>query len=287
MDIVPPAALCEGHHSRPRKLLATVLAPGFFLRRQTLTEHIMIIKRAGVFSLISLLGLGGCATMSADECVTSDWHAIGYEDGARGYTADQLGNRRKACAKHGITPDFESYQAGREQGLRQYCQPSRGFSLGAGGSRYNGVCPGDLEADFVDAYNTGHQLHTLRSRVNSATGQINAKNHELDNTHDRIRSAEAKLISAETTIEDRVLLLSDLKELSERTGQLEAEIAELIEERAVYEQQLAAYQAVVGVLHRGLFLLSRYEKKSSGSLLRRSPLWRFSLIGAACSPKPE
>jgi hypothetical protein len=33
--------------------------------------------------------------------------------------------------------------------------------------------------------------------------------------------------------------------LSERTGQLEAEIAELIEERAVYEQQLAAYQAVV------------------------------------------
>jgi hypothetical protein len=110
----------------------------------------MNIKRAGFLSLISLLGLGGCASMSADECVTSDWHAIGYEDGARGYTADQLGNRRKACAKHGITPDFESYRAGREEGLRQYCQPSRGFSLGSGGARYNGVCPGDLEADFVD-----------------------------------------------------------------------------------------------------------------------------------------
>jgi len=199
----------------------------------------MNIKRAGVFSLISLLGLSGCATMSADECVTSDWHAIGYEDGARGYTADQLGNRRKACAKHGITPDFESYQAGRERGLRQYCQPSRGFSLGAGGSRYNGVCPGDMEADFIDAYNSGHQL------VNSATSQINAKKHELDNTHDRIRSAEAQLIGAETTIENRVLLLSDLKELSERSGQLDAEIAELIEERAISEQQLAAYQAVI------------------------------------------
>ena len=205
----------------------------------------MNIKRAGVLFLISMLGLSGCATMSADECVTSDWHAIGFEDGARGYTADQLGNRRKACAKHGVTPDFESYQAGREEGLRQYCQPSRGFSLGASGARYNGVCPGYMEGDFVDAYNQGHQLYTLRSRVNGATNQINAKEHELDNTHDRIRNAEALLISADTTIEDRVLLLADLKELSERTGQLEAEIAELIEERAIFEQQLNAYQAVI------------------------------------------
>ncbi len=205
----------------------------------------MNINRAEILSLIALLGLGGCATMSADECVTSDWHAIGYEDGARGYTADQLGNRRKACAKHGITPDFAAYQAGREQGLRQYCQPSRGFSLGAGGARYNGVCPADMEADFVDAYNSGHQLYTLRSRVNGATNQINAKEHELDNIHDRIRSAEAKLISSETTIENRVLLLSDLKKLSERTGELEAEIAELIEERAIVEQRLASYQAVL------------------------------------------
>lgn len=205
----------------------------------------MTIKQAGILSLFSLLGLSGCASMSADECVTSDWHAIGFEDGARGYTADQLGNRRKACAKHGITPDFQAYQAGREEGLRQYCQPSRGFSLGAGGARYNGVCPSHLEGGFVDAYNSGYQLYTLRSRVNSATNQINAKQHELDNVHDRIRSAEAQMISTDTTVEDRVLLLADLKELSERTGQLDAEIAELIEERAVSEQQLAAYQAVL------------------------------------------
>ena len=183
--------------------------------------------------------------MSADECVTSDWHAIGYEDGARGYTADQLGNRRKACAKHGVTPDFEAYQSGRERGLRQYCQPSRGFSLGAGGSRYNGVCPADMEADFVDAYNSGHQLYTLRSRVSTATNQINAKERELERVNDKIRAAEAKLISSETSIEDRVLVLADLKELSERTGELDAEIAELIEDRAVYQQQLAAYQAVL------------------------------------------
>ena len=205
----------------------------------------MNIRRAGVLSIISLLGLSGCATMSADECAMSDWHTIGFEDGARGYTAEQLSNRRKACAKHGVAPDFEAYQAGREQGLRQYCQPSRGFSLGSSGARYNGVCPGYMEVDFVNAYNSGHQLYTLRSRVNSATNQINAKEHQLDNARVRIRSAEAALISADTAIEARVLLLADLKELSERTGQLDAEIAALIEERAIAEQQLAAYQAMI------------------------------------------
>ncbi len=205
----------------------------------------MNIRMAGVLSIISLLGLSGCATMSADECAMSDWHTIGFEDGARGYTAEQLGKRRKACAKHGVALDFEAYQAGREQGLRQYCKPSRGFSLGSSGARYHGVCPGYMEVDFVDAYNSGHQLYSLRSRVNSATQQINAKEHQLDNARVRIRSAEAALISADTAIEDRVLLLADLKELSERTGQLDAEIAELIEERAISEQQLAAYQAVI------------------------------------------
>ncbi len=205
----------------------------------------MNIRKAGLFSIISLLGLSGCATMTADECVMSDWHTIGFEDGARGYTADKLGNHRKACAKHGVAPDFEAYQAGREQGLRQYCQPSRGFSLGSGGARYSGVCPATMEADFVDAYNTGRQLYTLRSRVSSATNQISARKRELDHVNGRIRSVAAQLISTDTPVEDRVLLLVDLKDLSERTGQLDAEIVGLIEDRAIAEQQLVAYQAIM------------------------------------------
>lgn len=205
----------------------------------------MNIRKAGIISIMSLLGLSGCATMTADECVTSDWHTIGYEDGARGYTAEQLGNRRKACAKHGVAPDFEAYQAGREEGLRQYCQPSRGFSLGSNGARYNGVCPVTMEVEFIDAYNTGRQLHTLRSRISSATNQISSKKRELDRANGRIRSAEAQLISTETSVGDRVLLLGDLKDLSERTGQLDAEIVSLIEDRVIAEQQLAAYQGMI------------------------------------------
>lgn len=198
-----------------------------------------------VFLALALAGLSGCATMSGDECVTSDWEAIGYEDGARGYSSEQLGARRKACAKHGVTPDFAAYQRGREQGLVEYCQPGRGFSVGSGGGRYNGVCSAHNEADFLEAYNAGQHLYMLRSNVNRATNAINARERELDRIRDDMTAKEAALISSETTSEERVVLLLDLKELSERTGQLEAEIKGLYDERARHQVELENYQVAL------------------------------------------
>jgi len=205
----------------------------------------MNTRWAGMLMITALLAVSGCATLTADECAVSDWQTIGYEDGVRGYSAEQIGKHRKACAKYGVAPDFESYQAGREDGLRQFCQPSRGFNLGTSGGRYNGVCPSDMEYDFVEAFNSGHQLYSLRASVESATYQINARKGELKRTKDEIREAEAALIARETTIENRVLILADLKEMSERIGQLDAEIVDLIEERAIAEQQLASYQSIL------------------------------------------
>jgi len=197
--------------------------------------------------LLSLLviSLGGCATMSGDECATSDWTAVGYEDGSRGHTSDRFGKHRKACAKHGVTPDLEAYQTGRTAGLREFCQPQRGFNLGTSGGRYNGVCAYDQEADFLDAYRTGSQLHSLRSDVNSASSRINAKEHEMDTLADSVRNAEAGVIASETSIQDRILLLADLKDYSERAGQLEAEREDLIEQRAISQRELDSFEEVL------------------------------------------
>lgn len=195
--------------------------------------------------VLAMLAMSGCATMSGDECMNTDWSAIGYEDGARGYTTEQFSKHRKACAKHGVTADFGSYQAGRDQGLVEYCQPGRGFNVGVNGGRYYGVCEVNLEADFLDAYNAGYHLYTLRSNVNRATSSISAKERELDKIENDIDHAEAALIAKETTTEDRILLLSDLKDLSERTGQLEAEIKDLYAQRARYQVELDNYQVAV------------------------------------------
>lgn len=189
--------------------------------------------------------LSGCATMSSDECLTSDWQTIGYEDGARGYTAERIGEHRKACAKHGVAPDFAAYQSGREQGLVEFCQPSRGFNVGASGGSYNGVCNVTLEAGFLDAYNAGRLLYTLRGNVNRASAAINGKEYEIERIKNKIDDKEAALISADTTTADRVLLLADLKELHERTGELERQIKDLYADRARSQVELEHYQFTV------------------------------------------
>ena len=205
----------------------------------------MLGKWTGILLSLLVIGLAGCATMSGDECATSDWTAVGYEDGSRGYTSERFGKHRKACAKHGITADFEAYQQGRSQGLVEFCQPGRGFNLGVNGGQYNGVCSVELEADFLDAYRVGQQLYTLRSKVSSANTQIYNKKHELDDIEDQITHNEALLIGDQTTIEDRVLLLAELIRLSERTGELEIEIEALIADRARHEQNLQHYEQTV------------------------------------------
>ena len=205
----------------------------------------MLRKWSGIMLSLLVIGLAGCATMSGDECATSDWTAVGYEDGSRGYTSERFGKHRKACAKHGITADFEAYQQGRSQGLVEFCQPGRGFNLGVNGGQYNGVCSVELEADFLDAYRVGQQLYTLRSKVSSANTQIHNKKHELEDIEDQITHNEAQLIGDQTTTEDRVLLLADLKRLSERTGELEIKIEALIADRARHEQNLQHYEQTV------------------------------------------
>lgn len=198
-----------------------------------------------IFVILSAVLISGCASMSSDECANSDWAAVGYEDGSRGYASDRFGSHRKACAKHGITADFGAYQQGRADGLVEFCQPSRGFNLGASGGRYNGVCEADVEQDFLEAYRVGQHLYTLRSNVNSTSSQIYNKEHELEDIEIAVRNKEALLIGAETTTEERVLLLADLKRLAERTGELETEIELLIADRARSEQELRHYEQTV------------------------------------------
>lgn len=208
----------------------------------------MMNKLNAIWLSLIVAGLSGCASMSADECIASDWSAIGYEDGSRGYTSDHFGQHRKACAKHGVTANFSAYQVGRDQGLTEYCQPGRGFSVGSNGGSYGGVCEVNLEEGFLEAYNAGYHLYSLRSNLNSAISGIYNREQQLKNIDRALAENAAAMISEETTNEQRILLLADMKELSERSGQLETEIKELHEVRARAEVELQQYQVVVADL---------------------------------------
>lgn len=190
-----------------------------------------------------LLALNGCATMDREECLTVDWRTIGYEDGVAGYAGDRIGQHRKACAKHGVTTDLVAYQAGRQEGLREYCVPSNGFRLGSQGGSYSGMCPSDLDPAFSEAYESGRQLHTLESRLANVNYNINAKRNSLHNAESDIVSRSARAISSDASGEERAQAVVDVKQLGERVGRLKTEIRQLEEERVHCERDLEDYRA--------------------------------------------
>lgn len=192
--------------------------------------------------------LGGCATMSESECVTVDWQTIGFEDGVAGYSGDRIGQHRKACAKHGVSPDLTGYQRGREAGLKEYCQPANGFRVGSQGGSYAGVCPAELDGAFASAYESGRQLHSLESRLSNARNQLVSKRRELERVEDTLVKKTAVIVGSESTGAERAQALVDTKQLAERVGRLKSEIRQLEHDQVEYERDLKDYRARVAFI---------------------------------------
>ncbi|MEM6639532.1 MAG: DUF2799 domain-containing protein [Pseudomonadota bacterium] len=190
----------------------------------------------------ALLFVSGCASMSAEECEFSDWYTIGFEDGAKGLTSDAIGERRRACARHGFEVDFAAYQDGRANGLVEYCQPQRGYNVGNAGYRYNGVCPKDLEAEFLDAYDIGWQHHRLRDDVNQVDSEINRLSRERDTLREDIATGSATLVADDTPKEERIRLVAELAGMNERLGEIDARMDELAALRVLREQALYDFE---------------------------------------------
>ena len=51
---------------------------------------------AAMSVVLGLAGLSGCSSMSANECLATDWRTVGYEDGVAGYSGNRVGQYRKA-----------------------------------------------------------------------------------------------------------------------------------------------------------------------------------------------
>ena len=116
--------------------------------------------------------LSGCASLDRNECVNADWYTIGLEDGARGRAVERLGDHRRACAKHNVTPNTDRYVAGRNEGLKSFCTHERGFAEGRSGHAYAGACPQPQAGNFLAGYQRGRELHELHRRLEEVNRDI-------------------------------------------------------------------------------------------------------------------
>lgn len=194
------------------------------------------------YLLMMLLGtslLSGCATMSEEECLTADWRMIGYEDGVAGLSAARIGEHRKACAKHNLTPNMQAYRDGREEGLYEYCRPQNGFHLGQHGSAYTGVCPFDTEENFIAAYSAGKEIYDVQSNIRHLMNKLRKKENELEQMRQDIKTKTLEIASNETPNIRRVQLVVETSELAIKQDVTTTEIHTLKHKVSRKREQLA------------------------------------------------
>ena len=186
----------------------------------------------------SLVTIAGCASLSESQCVASDWQTVGYRDGIAGNDSSQLLRHQNACVKHGVIPERESYLAGWEEGVRQYCLPENGFAAGEGGRRYANVCPEEMQSSFHAAYQEGRQLYLAQTEINSLSSAISRHESRLKQIDKELASTEAALVDDATSSLERRELLEKTKDLASEQGQLETEIQEMKVDIALKSEKL-------------------------------------------------
>lgn len=132
------------------------------------------------FSLLVLLVLASCATLSETECQSGDWFGIGKEDGTRGRAADFILQHAKACNEFGVAPKAGPWRKGRVEGLKLYCTPRNAYKVGSRGQRLSPVCSGDV-SPLEQANFRGRQWHDIGREINSIEREIQDINAELAN----------------------------------------------------------------------------------------------------------
>ena len=194
-------------------------------------------NRLQIFSLLAVLALlPGCATLDKDECLVADWRLIGYQDGVAGKSSAALGTYRKDCAKHAVVPDLDSYQAGRAEGLLEYCKADNGYRLGSSGRGFSAVCPSHLESEFRAAYDRGREIYLARSAVKTTRARIYQHQQDLQDLEADKGAKLAELIADGLRAEQRVLILYEISELEQEMHSVEDEID-------VLEYDLSSQQA--------------------------------------------
>lgn len=169
--------------------------------------------------------LTGCASLGKKECLAGNWTGIGNTDGTKGELADaRLAAHTKACGKHGVQPDTDSYMAGHAEGLKKFCTTESGYNNGTdfvikdySRDTYNNVCPADLKLGFLTGYIKGLKLNLdiLHEELVSEKAELEAdrdaflllkvlNSSKADGMEENIEEADEAITEKQATIDSTI-----------------------------------------------------------------------------------
>lgn len=169
----------------------------------------MAVSRINLRRLIgflSIFAVTGCATLSQEECSRGDWFGLGINDGRTGQTMGRVDEHRKACLEYGIAVNDEAYFAGREQGLRDYCQLDNAFRTGLNGEQYRHVCPPSIDGLFAHYHSAAMALYEDRT--------------ELDRLDNELAGRERDLYDKKLSDKERARIRQDIRDLDRKRDRL-------------------------------------------------------------------
>ncbi|MCD9027434.1 DUF2799 domain-containing protein [Luteimonas sp. BDR2-5] len=147
-------------------------------------------------------GLGGCVSLTPQQCATADWYRLGHDDSARG-AQPRIGRHVDACARAGIAADQPRYAQGYRDGLDLYCRPQVVMSLALRGEGSPDVCPIDQRAGLLPYHRAGRQvldatravddLALERGRLSRELGRDDVKPERRQAVIRRLRELERDL----------------------------------------------------------------------------------------------
>ncbi len=190
---------------------------------------------------IAALSLAGCATLTKEECLEGNWHAIGVNDGLDGEPPKHLDEHRRACRPYDIEVDAALWEAGRREGLKSYCTARIGYRVGVDDKTYHGVCPPERAPRFHAGREIGLEVNRLARRLASARHEIESITWRISQTDSDIDDIERRLHETSDWAAKQSLI-DEKSELQRRLRQLESDRydaeRDLIREEAYVEEGL-------------------------------------------------
>lgn len=120
--------------------------------------------------------LAGCATLNQAECRSANWYDLGVANAAYGKKASYVAKHTEACSRYAITPNFEQYRAGWQQGIRKFCTAPSGWRYGRDGQYYRNTCQSSdsavNESAFLTGYRLGRELYAKKQEISDLRSEI-------------------------------------------------------------------------------------------------------------------
>lgn len=209
--------------------------------------------------LLSIL-LSSCATMNQDECLTANWQAKGFEEGSQGQDFQNFNKHLKACAKHGVTANYEQYQKGYQQGITHFCTPQRGYQLGKNNSPIPNVCPTELMISMQNAYQQGHRLFIEKQLLKKDIEKINQNIQQLDRKisllNNEIKEHQNYLKLADTALKNKNIPASERLVFYTQGAQLKKLIEEANEDIKKIQLQKKPFNQSINNINKKIQFLN-------------------------------